>query len=154
MAFQVPCGCGRTVSATAGDAGATLRCPCGRDVAVPDLHALRQLEPVAATAPAPALGPRAELRRRGTTFAIGGLVLFAASLLGARALRGTAFVQSGAAFFVYILCFMLMWLGTLAGASCWAAAKGYPRRTAVLLAILGPSGWILALLLPNRGGDR
>lgn len=41
MSYSVPCECGKRVPAGAGDAGATLRCTCGRAVEVPSLHQLR-----------------------------------------------------------------------------------------------------------------
>lgn len=41
MPFEFLCACGRRLTVTAGDAGATVRCECDRAVPVPDLHALR-----------------------------------------------------------------------------------------------------------------
>jgi hypothetical protein len=45
MQFEIPCECGRRLTVTAGDAGATLRCGCGRTVQVPGLHQLRASAP-------------------------------------------------------------------------------------------------------------
>ncbi|HEX4613978.1 MAG TPA: hypothetical protein VH092_37700 [Urbifossiella sp.] len=41
MEYRVTCGCGKALTVRSGDAGATLRCACGRDVEVPSLHQLR-----------------------------------------------------------------------------------------------------------------
>ena len=45
MQFELPCECGRRLIVTAGDAGATLRCECGRTVQVPGLNELRASVP-------------------------------------------------------------------------------------------------------------
>lgn len=39
--YQVQCECGKAHAVGAADAGASLRCPCGRTVEVPPLHQLR-----------------------------------------------------------------------------------------------------------------
>jgi hypothetical protein len=51
MQFNVPCVCGRRLTVTAGDAGATLPCECGRMVEVPGLQKLRTLPRVPADEP-------------------------------------------------------------------------------------------------------
>jgi hypothetical protein len=43
MSFEVPCACGRHLAVTAGDAGTTVRCDCGRTHEVPDLRTLREM---------------------------------------------------------------------------------------------------------------
>src|SRR6185503_15253979 len=58
MRFEVPCECGRRLSVTGGDAGAALRCDCGRTVQVPGLHELGASAPAPAPAPKSARPPR------------------------------------------------------------------------------------------------
>ena len=41
MKYEVRCACGKPLAVTGADAGATLRCVCGRAVEVPALHELR-----------------------------------------------------------------------------------------------------------------
>lgn len=41
MAYQVRCACGRSHPVTAGDAGSSFQCDCGRTLEVPTLHELR-----------------------------------------------------------------------------------------------------------------
>ena len=41
MKYEVRCACGKAFAVAGGDAGATLRCDCGRTVDVPPLHELR-----------------------------------------------------------------------------------------------------------------
>ena len=41
MSYEVRCECGKARPVTAADAGASLRCGCGRSVEVPPLHQLR-----------------------------------------------------------------------------------------------------------------
>lgn len=43
MTYHVPCECGKHLQVDAVQAGATVRCRCGRDVAVPSLSELRRL---------------------------------------------------------------------------------------------------------------
>lgn len=54
MPFEVLCACDRRLAVTAGDAGTTLRCGCGRMVPIPALHELR----LSAGVFAPATEPR------------------------------------------------------------------------------------------------
>jgi hypothetical protein len=51
MSYTVACECGRTQSVSASEAGARRSCPCGREIIVPSLRALRQAagEPVTET---------------------------------------------------------------------------------------------------------
>ena len=51
MEFEVPCECGRRRRVTAGDAGATLRCECGRAIQVPGLRELQAFAPVPTDVP-------------------------------------------------------------------------------------------------------
>jgi hypothetical protein len=41
MSYEVRCECGKAHAVSAADAGASLRCDCGRTVDVPPLHALK-----------------------------------------------------------------------------------------------------------------
>src|SRR5262245_58305082 len=44
MKYEVRCECGKSHAVSAADAGASLRCACGRTVEVPPLHRLRTVE--------------------------------------------------------------------------------------------------------------
>jgi hypothetical protein len=46
MAFEAPFECGRRLTVTAGEAGSTRACPCGRQVVLPALSQLRAAAPV------------------------------------------------------------------------------------------------------------
>ncbi|VTU00795.1 unnamed protein product [Gemmataceae bacterium] len=41
MQYQVHCECKRSITVSGADAGASVRCPCGKTVEVPPLHKLR-----------------------------------------------------------------------------------------------------------------
>ncbi|WP_439624199.1 hypothetical protein [Gemmata sp.] len=44
MPYQVPCECGKSITVTGADAGASVRCGCGKTVEVPPLHKLRKAD--------------------------------------------------------------------------------------------------------------
>lgn len=156
MAFQVPCSCGHIIPATLGDAGATVRCPCGRDVVIPNLHALRQLEPAPAQTPRKShTVDRDVLWRRGTWCAIASVCLF---FVGSAALvvisAGDNYTEQVLTEFEFtlVLFYFLFWFGMSATAVFWARAKGYLFRFVLLLLwLFGPiSTLFVVLLLPYQ----
>jgi hypothetical protein len=155
MAFRVPCRCGRAVAATVGDAGATLNCPCGLPVAVPELRALRQLEPEPEPrTPAAASVGADQVRRRGMWFAAGGsfvLLLGGVSLLvmGENRTPGEATIRWFEA--ILLVSVAGFWLGTAVATVFQVRARGYPFSSELMrLALFGPIGYAVALLLSAR----
>jgi hypothetical protein len=127
------------------------RCPCGRDVAVPDLHALRRLKP-APPPPAPPVVTSVTLLRRAEWLAVGGTGILLAGLALGVFLSVTAPRHAPPAAdpeTIQLLSVLFFWFAMSAATLMHARAKGYAFSHWMLRVIFsGPIGWVVVLLLP------
>jgi hypothetical protein len=160
MAFKIMCSCGHPTLVTTGDAGATVRCPCGKDVAVPDLHALRQLKPVSMPTArnASAVVDPSTLRLRAMVVALAGtcvLVLGTATLLvlGQSTTKTDQLVTA----FSWISLFsgLAFWFSMLVATVLLSRAKRLSFSSSLgcaslLVYLFGPLAFVVMLMLPDR----
>jgi len=67
--YYLPCDCGKRVIVSVGDAGETVRCLCGKELDVPRLRDLRELEPRETVSP-----DREWNKPQAVVFTVGGLI--------------------------------------------------------------------------------
>jgi hypothetical protein len=80
--FLLPCECGQTTPIQVSQAGQSVRCVCGRELAVPTMRGIRELKP-AAVAPTKVSTQRNWNQTRGMIFGAGALsILFGLILIG------------------------------------------------------------------------
>ncbi len=80
--YQLPCSCGAIATVSTAQAGDTLRCECGRELVVPTMRGLRELQP--AEAPRTSRGTKATTwddRNRVTFLLIVGAITCLASAI-------------------------------------------------------------------------
>lgn len=143
MRFEVPCECGRRLCVTAGDAGATLKCACGRPVEVPNLNELRASAPPSEPKPARATRDLSWLRLVGPLVIVASIVWENLSQprpgMDSNAIWNARLYAASGFLFLYAV-----------GNVLWAAGKGYRPLVGMLLAVLGPLGLFVLLFFPSR----
>ena len=140
MRYPVPCECGRVVKAAETEAGLTLRCACGRDVAVPSLRELRN---------DPGRIPTARMQEadRSAPRIIGAILI--AVGLALSCLNSAADPNGGHSSGVLFVSWVVSLLAT-AGSALITHSKGFPVWVTVLFAIFCPCAAVVILFLPDR----
>lgn len=144
MKYTLQCECGQEVTVSAGDAGSTVNCACGKAVPVPGLSELKR------TSHARTSTPQDEeqddsARRRGLI----GLVVAAAGFL-------TSCITSAMPFKGYphehVLAFTAFTMSLSgSGTGLFGSARGHPFFVGFLLgAFCGPLGVLIVFLMPPK----
>lgn len=145
MGFAVSCECGRRVGVSAGQAGTTATCGCGRVVPVPTLSALRAAAPEG-DRPAGREVDRSHLQVFGF-----GLVVVAQALAVVAiplAFRdGEGFADQ---MLTTVALILVASLTQAAGVVVWAIGKGQPFWFGLLLTPLGVFAAVVLLMTPTR----
>lgn len=142
MKYETDCPCGKVLAVQAADAGATLRCACGRELEVPALSRLRRFDPPPPP-PAPPPADYAFLRVPGfiTTLAGVALSFFAGNML----LDGGADANDSR----YVLT-VASGIAQIVGTVLVCVSKRFPIFMCILLPPFGCLGLIAAMLIPER----
>lgn len=142
MQYETDCPCGKVVTVRAVDAGATLRCACGREFEVPALSRLRRFDPP----PRPPAHPPADyafLRVPGVITTLAGV---AVSFFAGNALLGAGPEANDSRYLISAASGVAQIVGTV----LVCVSKRFPWFLYLLLPPFGCLGMVVAMLIPER----
>lgn len=142
MTYETDCTCGKVLEVHAADAGATLRCACGRDVDVPPLSRLRRLDPPPRR-PAPPPVDLAFLRVPGVITTLAGVGFGCVSGI---ALAGVDSDTNVLRAFISLA----VLTAQIVGVALVCVSKRFPIFLCILLPPLACIGLVVAMLIPER----
>lgn len=148
--FEVVCDCGNPISVSAGQAGGTVACRCGRAVPVPKYSELRR---AARAAGRPTRPPPARHDWRvwwwGVTFAVTGELSQLTGFILAATSAGHSYLLGLIAFMAIVIGYVLLFVGIF----MVGLGKGFALWFCLLLFFCVPFGRLVILFLPGKGAD-